>query len=175
MTTGDFGMPGAAIDLQHNFQSCLGFQLSVSGGYADRKVLIPAADAGVFSNGSFLASPKLFTAAFGPVFTIGRGHHVEYMIRVLGGVARANVAPGAAFESAVNTATTPFAFTDTAAVADGGFGVSVPFSQHFALRFGVDDLSTWLSAGRQDQLRASAGIVWKFGQRSEIFDPTPYE
>lgn len=171
----DFGMPGAAVEVQHNFQSCLGFQFSISGGYSNRTILVPTADSSVFPEGTFHATPRIITAAFGPVFTMNRGHHVEFLFRVLGGAARADAAPDAAFKTAVESTSPAFTFAQTSAAADGGFGVDVPMGQRFAMRVGIDDVSTWLSGARQDQLRASAGIVWKFGRRTEIFDSTQYE
>jgi hypothetical protein len=173
LTTGDFHLAGGTIDLQRNFQSHLSLQFSVSGGYADRTLFVPAPDTILYP--SLAAKPMLFTALFGPVFATHRWRQVDLLARVLVGGARGDVAPGPALDSAVYSLAPSFKFTDTGAAADIGVGVSVPFTQHLAIKLGGDDISTWLYGGRKDQLRGSAGVVWKFGRRSEIFDPTPYQ
>jgi hypothetical protein len=175
IAAGDFGMAGGSIDLQRNFESSIGLQLSVSGGYANRSIAIPPADSTTFTGGNFTTSPKLLTVAFGPVLLIHRDHRVQFSIRILGGIAHTDLAPGASLESAVNASTQPVKFTDTGLMVDGGFGMSIPIDRRFSFQAGIDELSTWLYSGRQDQPRVSAGILWNFGHRSEVFDSSQYE
>jgi hypothetical protein len=175
MATGDFNMAGGAIDLQRNFHSCLSLEFSFSGGTTNRSILIPSADTSAFPTGNLKASPKLYTAMFGPNFTMRRNHLVEVWFRILGGVARADVDPGSALNAAVLADSSPFTFSDTSAAADGGLGITVPFNRHLALRLGGDVVGTWLPAHQQGQLRASAGVVWRFGPQYELLDTTQFQ
>jgi len=175
LTTGDFEMVGGALDLQRNFHSLLSLELSFSGGTANRTILIPSADTSIFSSGKLTTSPKLYTAMIGPVFTMRRNRRVEIWFRILGGGARADVDPRSALNSAVLADTNSFAFSDTSAAADGGFGITVPFNRHLALRMGGDAVVTWLPAHQQAQLRASAGVVWRFGSQYELLNAAQFQ
>jgi hypothetical protein len=176
LTAGTLNLLGADLEIQRNVCPWLGFQLSISGATEGLNISIPTADASVFPTGSiFHALPEIFTGVFGPVITIRRSEHVQPWLRLMGGESRADIVPNSLFKADVRSSLNTFSFADTTATVDGGFGVDLLVTQSLSLKLGADVIGTWLFGAQQDQLRVSAGIVWRFGHAREKFDASLYE
>jgi len=167
-TGADINLSGGEINLQQNFRSWLGFQIDASGGASNRFVAVPSADASTLNDSSaFHLAPNLLTVAYGPVVTRRSTARLEPWARVLAGVAHADLCPDAEFKTAVRADDNSFAFANSGLALQGGLGVDVSLRRSIFLRLGVDDLRTWLFNGEQNQVRAAAGIAWRFGSGSE--------
>jgi outer membrane protein OmpA-like peptidoglycan-associated protein len=106
---------------------------------------------------------KFYTYLFGPRFILVRTHHWTVFADALGGGARVT----ANLNGPAGTVFFNRSFHDNAAAAAGGGGVDYTFRKHVAIRLAeAEYLFTTFgdnNHNRQNNLRLSAGIVFRFG------------
>jgi outer membrane protein OmpA-like peptidoglycan-associated protein/opacity protein-like surface antigen len=142
-------IPGGVAELSGNVNNWLGL-VADFGGY------------GLHDVGGVDA--KLWTYLFGPRVYIARGRFTPFVNVLVGGSRiKASLPPGFVGDTVAFAAP----FHKNAFAAAGGGGLDVTASRHVAIRlFQVEYLLTKFSDGRdnrQNNLRASAGLVFRFG------------
>jgi len=108
---------------------------------------------------------QVYTYLFGPHFLFGKGRWTPFAHTLVGGARLSTSAPAGFISDAVFF--NPSSRHENAFAADGGVGLDFNASRHVAIRLGqVDYLYTHfkdLRDNRQNNLRASAGLVFRFG------------
>jgi hypothetical protein len=143
--------------IEEDITQWFGVVVDVGGSYGTRKILI-SSSGGV--DQSTRTKMSLYTITGGPQFTLHRGSNFQPFARVLLG--------GAFFRTKTDVVannvplTTPLSADDEGFVYGAGGGTDVFFSRRLGLRVAADFLRTSFFSDTQDQVRASAGLVFRF-------------
>ena len=117
---------------------------------------------------------KLYTYLFGPRIYISRGRFTPFVHVLVGGSRLTSDVPAGFIGDTAAFATT---FHKNAFAAAGGGGLDLTASRHVAIRlFQAEYLLTKFNDGRdnrQNNLRASAGLVFRFGYPAAAPPPPP--
>jgi len=158
------GLNGGSASLAFNFNRFIALVADV-GGYDDSQLQLAGTGANLPITVN--ASGTAFTYLFGPRFTLGKERRASVFAQVLGGGVHAS----AVTVTNCTTACTPLPVQNALAITGGG-GVDIRLTRHIALRpIQAEYMLTRFAAvpsggsASQNDLRLSAGLVFRFGGR----------
>ena len=166
------GLNGGSASFAFNFNRHFALVADV-GGYDDSQLQLTGT--GVNQPITVNASGTAFTYLFGPRFTLGKERRVSVFAQVLAG----GVYASAVTVANCTTACTPLPAQNALAMTAGG-GVDIRLSHHISLRpIQAEYMLTRFAAvpsgsnTNQNDLRLSAGLVFRFGGKKEFVAPQP--
>jgi hypothetical protein len=150
-------MSGWNFGVEESITSHFGFVVDAGGAYSEKRILL---DSSGGINDSSRSRLRLYTLTGGPQVTLYRGPNFQPFARFLVG--------GAFFRSRTDLlennvpVTAAFIANDDGLAYGGGGGADVFFSKRWGARLAVDILRTHLFDETQNNLRATAGLVFRY-------------
>jgi hypothetical protein len=169
-------MNGGDISVQENSASWWGGVVDFSGSYASKHIdLSEAAQAaGLVPPGTSVVAifrPTVYTVMGGPQFTYRKKENIQPFTRIMLGVARTDLAPDSNPRAVPNTqdvlsALAPaFKTKDTSFAFAIGLGADYVWKRYIAFRVAGDYLRTYLFNEHQGNVRITAGVDFRIGQK----------
>jgi hypothetical protein len=156
-------LAGGEVALQQNFNSWFAGQMNVSGALGNRRINVPAVDKQAFGGTDPSFEPRFITVGYGPLFTFHRDRKYQPWIHAVPGFAHADLNPSQPLRLDILNADPAIRFSSNSFALQAGIGMDMLIHRHVALRFAGDDISTWLFNTQNNQLRATFGLAWRFG------------
>jgi hypothetical protein len=150
-------MNGWNFGVEESITKHFGFVVDAGGAYSERRILLESVP-GI--NESSRSRLRLYTLTGGPQVTLYRGSNFQPFARFLVG--------GAFFRSRTDLlennvpVTTPFIANDDGLTYGGGGGTDVFFAKRWGARLAADILRTHLFGETQNNIRATAGLVFRY-------------
>lgn len=150
-------MNGWDFGVQEDITKWFGVVVDGGGSYSERRVLL-SSSGGV--NTTWRSRLRGYTVTVGPQITLARGTHFQPFVRLMvgGGFFRSHVDIIANNVSIV----TPVNVNDDGFAYGPGVGTDIFLSRHFGARVAADLIRTQLFGETQNNVRASAGLVFRF-------------
>lgn len=162
---------GGEFSFQQNVASWWGGIVDFSGTMANKKVDVSeaAVAAGLVPLGTRVVAgfkPTVYTVTAGPQFAYRKHQRIEPFARLLFGVAHGDLSPDDATAPVLKALAPSFKTTETNFAMMAGVGVDYVLRKYVALRGAWDFQRTYLFDEHQANFRFTAGVNFRFGQRS---------
>lgn len=155
---------------QENVNSWFGGVVDVSGTYGTKNIDVTSIEGnmGLPTTGiTYLDRTRIhfFTFMAGPQFTMRKSPNFQPFVRVLAGGAFARDSTALLANGVPLSPPGEVPYNDENFAFGGGAGLSLYFTHRAGLRVAVDYIHSYLFGTTQDNFRANAGLVFRFGNK----------
>lgn len=163
-------MSGGNAEVEENVRSWWGGVVDFSGSYYTKRIDLSqvAAAIGAVPPGTSVRAtfrPTLYTVAGGPQFHYRVHEHFQPFARVLLGFAHSNLGPDSPTNAALTFLAPNFKTTRNSFAGIAGVGTDYVWKRYLAFRVSTDFVRTYLFDEHQSNLRITAGVDFRFGQK----------
>lgn len=161
---------GGNVSLEENIKSWWGGVFDFSGSYASKHIDLSqvAAAIGLVPPGTPVQAtfrPTLYTFTGGPQFHYRKHEHFQPFARILLGGAHSDLGPDSPTSAALTQLAPTFKTTRNSFAGIAGVGADYVWKQYLAFRVSADFVRTYLFDEHQSNLRITAGVDFRFGQK----------
>jgi hypothetical protein len=163
-------MSGGTFSLQQNANSWWGGILDFSTIYASKHIDLSqqAAGLGLVTPGTNVSAtfrPTIIIFGGGPQFTYRKRDKLQPFVRVMAGIAHADLKPDALTKADLFAFAPTFKTDDNSLALIAGGGVDYVWKPYLAIRVAADYVRTYLFSEHQGNLRMTAGLSFRLGRR----------